>query len=83
MIMGYYQNQEVENQADFDAWMSRRELLPTRADSFPTRRARRETYRKPKATYTFTEMELAIFLSFFGISLVGNIIWALLEAMGS
>lgn len=82
--MGYYQNQEVEAQADFDAWAyGRRELLPTRSDSFPTRRARRETYRKPKATYTFTEMELAVFFSFFGISVVGNIIWALLEAMGS
>jgi len=28
-------------------------------------------------------MELAVFFSAFGISVVGNIIWALLEAMGS
>jgi len=82
--MGYYSNQEVESQADFDLWTyGRRPLLPTRSDSLPTRRSRRETYRKPKATYTFSEMELVVFFSVFGISLVGNIIWALLEAMGS
>ena len=82
--MGYYSNQEVESQADFDLWTyGRRPLLPTRSDSLPTRRSRRETYRKPKATYTFSEMELAVFFSVFGISVAGNITWALLEAMGS
>jgi len=81
--MGYHKNQEVENQADFDAWMSRRELLPTRADSFPTRRSRRETYRKPKTTFVFTATEVALLLGGFTISVAANITWALMEAMGS
>lgn len=82
--MGYYSNKEVEAQAEFDAYFARRsDPLRERTELLHTRRSRRETYKKPKATYTFSEPEMTVFFSAFGISVVGNITWALLEAMGS